>query len=62
MQRDGWRPGQPAPEWLARLERGSRVFIRYPEEDLWHERLLCERLGPSRWVVAALSSDVYDEE
>ncbi|CAK0881157.1 unnamed protein product [Prorocentrum cordatum] len=59
---DGWRQGEPRPEWFPQLQRGSRVLARYEGYPLWHERLLVARLAPSRWVVATPSGDIYDED
>ena len=47
---------------MDQLHRGCRVLVLYPEENLWHERLLCVHLVRSRWVVATPSGDVYDED
>ncbi|CAK0900803.1 unnamed protein product, partial [Prorocentrum cordatum] len=45
----------PAPSWLRSLIPGARLYVRYPDEDLWHERLLCGRARADGWSWVALT-------
>eukprot|EP00959_Pyramimonas_sp_CCMP1952_P076024 1588705-Pyramimonas_sp.AAC.1 len=54
----------PAPSWLRSLIPGARLCVMYPDEDLWHERLLCGRVRADgwSWVVLTPTEDQHEED
>eukprot|EP00974_Lingulodinium_polyedra_P004283 402276-Lingulodinium_polyedra.AAC.1 len=44
------------------LEPGTTVFLQYPEEDLYHERIVCRHVRGSRYVTLTPDYDLGVEE
>ena len=50
-------------EKLREVRAGQYMLVRYNvEEELYHQRFLCQALEGSAWMVLTPDGDIYDED
>jgi hypothetical protein len=55
--------GQLSREEIAAYLPEQRVYLKYPGDDLWHERILAARgSSPQEWIVITPTLDVHEED